>query len=387
MIMLKYFYPVVVLLLLAQTEATLAATAPSLGAVRQFGVLGGSGVTGATGVGVTVNGDVGSSPTATITNFGPSIAASGYTLHMTNDAVVQQARSDASAAAIDLANQGPGTALLAQLSGQTLTAGSYSFTSTADLAASGTLTLNGPGVFVFNVTSALTANVGSTVVGSADPCNVFWRVGSDATLNGNSFFGTVMAATGFVTVGSGASVAGRVVAATAVTMAGGGGNTIGGCSLLPSLTVLKSVQTYSDPVNVTTNPKAIPGALMTYTITVLNSGAGAVDSGTTVITDPIPANVAMFVGDINGAGSGPVLFTQGTTTSALSYTFAALGNAGDDVDFSNNSGATWSYVPTPGVDGCDPLVTHLRVNPKGRFVGTAAPPNPGFSLNFRVCVK
>jgi hypothetical protein len=385
--MLRHFYLFVAFLLLVQSDVALAATAPSLGALRQFGVLGGSGVSGATGTGVTVNGDVGSSPTATITNFGPSSVASGFTLHITNDAVVQQARSDASAAAIDLASQGPGTALGLQLSGQTLTAGSYSFTSTADLAASGTLTLNGPGVFVFNVVSALTANVGSTVVGSADPCNVYWRVGSDATLNGNRFFGTVIAASGFVTVGDGASVAGRVVAATAVTMAGAGGNTIGGCSTLPSLAVLKSVQTYSDPVNVTTNPKAIPGALMTYTIAVLNSGAGAVDSGTTVITDPIAANTSMFVGDINGAASGPVLFTQGSTSSALSYSFGTLGSSGDDVDFSNNSGATWTYVPIPGADGCDPLVTNLRINPKGLFVGTAAPPNPGFSLSFRVCVK
>jgi uncharacterized repeat protein (TIGR01451 family) len=387
MIMLKHIYLLVALLSLVQTGAALAATAPSLGAARQFGVLGGSGVSGATGTGVIVNGDVGSSPTATITNFGPSSVASGFTLHMTNDAVVQQARSDASAAANDLAIQGPGIALPAQLSGQTLTAGSYSFTSAADLAASGTLTLNGPGVFVFNVSSALTANVGSTVVGSADPCNVYWRVGSSATLNGNSFLGTVMAATGFVTVGSGASVTGRVVAATAVTMAGSGTNTIGGCSQLPSLAVLKSVQTYSDPVNVTTNPKAIPGALMTYTTAVQNSGAGAVDSGTTVITDPIPANTALFVGDINGANSGPVVFTQGSTSSALSYSFATLGSSSDDVNFSNNSGVTWTYVPIPGADGCDPLVTNMRINPKGTFVGTAAPPNPGFSLSFRVCVK
>jgi len=126
---------------------------------------------------------------------------------------------------------------------------------------------------------------------------------------------------------------------------------------------------------------------MTYTVAVVNSGTGPVDSGTTVITDPIPDNAALFVSDINGAGSGPVLFTQGTTSSTLSYTFTALNNSGDDVDFSNNGGATWTYVPTPGVDGCDPLVTHLRINPKGRFVGTAAAPNPGFSLNYRVCVN
>ncbi|MEX1000181.1 MAG: IPTL-CTERM sorting domain-containing protein [Thermodesulfobacteriota bacterium] len=209
---------------------TLAATAPPLGLVQQFGALGGSGVTGATGSGVTVDGDVGSSPTATIINFPPSSVTPEFTLHATNDGDVQQARVDATIAALDLASQGPGTVLPAQLDGQVLTAGSYSFTSSADLAAGGTLTLNGSGVFVFNVNTALTANVLSNVVGTADPCNVFWRVGTSATLNGDSFFGTVIAATGFVTVGSGANVNGRVIAATAVTMAGAGGNTIGGCS-------------------------------------------------------------------------------------------------------------------------------------------------------------
>jgi hypothetical protein len=124
---------------------------------------------------------------------------------------------------------------------------------------------------------------------------------------------------------------------------------------------------------------------MTYTIAALNSGTGAVDDGTVVITDPIPANVAMFVGDINGSTSGPVLFTQGTST--LTYTFVGLGSSTDNVDFSNNFGATWTYVPTPGADGCDPQVTNLRVNPKGLFVSAAAPSVPAFSLDFRVCVK
>lgn len=168
-------------------STAVAATAPPLGLVQQFGVLGGSGVTGAAGAGVVVDGDVGSSPTATIINFPPSSVTPGFTLHETNDGDVQQARVDATIATLDLASQGPGTVLPAQLDGQILTAGSYSFTSTADLAASGTLTLNGPGVFVFNVNSALTANVLSNVVGTADPCNVFWRVGTSATLNGDSF--------------------------------------------------------------------------------------------------------------------------------------------------------------------------------------------------------
>jgi hypothetical protein len=233
--------------LLMGGPSALAQTAPPLGLVRQFGALGGSGVTGAASVGVIVNGDVGSSPTAAISNFPPSIVAPGFVLHLTNDGVVQQARLDATAAALNLASQGPGTVLAAQLNGQVLTSGIYSFASEADLAVGGTLTLNGPGVFVFNVGSALTANVGSIVNGTADPCNVFWRVQTDATLNGISFIGTVIAATGGVTVGAGANVTGRVVAATAVTMAGDGGNTIGGCSSPgPTITAITAVPTLSE---------------------------------------------------------------------------------------------------------------------------------------------
>lgn len=375
------------LLMLAQVSATFAASAPPLGQLRQFGVLGGSGVTGATGAGVIVSGDVGSSPTATITNFGPSSVAPGFVLHLTNDAIVQQARADAATVTNNLALQGPGLVLAPQLAGQVLTAGSYSFAAAADLAASGTLTLNGPGVFVFNVTSALTANVLSNIAGTADPCQIYWQVGSDATLSGSSFRGTVITATGAVTVGSGANVTGRVVAATAVTMSGAGGNTIGGCSASPSMSVQKTVLAFSDPLNLLATPKAIPGAVMNYTVVVKNSGAGAVDGDTTVVSDEVPANTALFVGDINGAGSGPLLFANGTPGSGLTYTFIALGSLTDDLEFSNDGGASWLYVPTPGADGCDPLVTHWRLNPKGSFVGSATLPGPEFAVDFRVCLK
>lgn len=212
----------------------LAQTAPPLNVLQQFSVLGNSGVTGSTGAGTVVSGDVGSSPTASITNFPPSSVTPPFTLHLTNDVVVQQAHTDAIAAYNFLAAQGPGTVLAAQLDGAVLTSGIYSFAGgAADLAALGTLTLNGPGIFVFQVDSALTANVGSNVVGTADPCSVFWRVGTSATLNGISFLGNVIADAS-ITVGSGSNVTGRAIAGTgptgAVTMAGAGGNTIGGCA-------------------------------------------------------------------------------------------------------------------------------------------------------------
>jgi len=226
-----------VALFLCVSLPALAQTAPPLGVVQQFSVLGNSGVTGSTGVGTVVNGDVGSSPTASVTNFPPSTVLPPFTLHLTNDLTVQQAHTDAKTAYDFLAAEGPGTVLAAQLDTAVLTSGIYSFAGgAADLAALGTLTLNGPGVFVFQVDDTLTANVGSNVVGTADPCNVFWRVGTSATLNGTAFLGNVLADAS-ITVGSGSNVTGRTIAGTgptgAVTMAGAGGNTIGGCAAAP----------------------------------------------------------------------------------------------------------------------------------------------------------
>jgi hypothetical protein len=227
--------------LLYGPSAALAQTAPPLGLVQQFSVLGNSGVTGSTGAGTAVDGDVGSSPTASISNFPPSSVTPPFVLHLTNDLVAQQAHADAVTAYSFLVAEGSGTVLPAQLNGAVLTSGIYSFTGgAADLAAGGTLTLNGPGVFIFQVNSTLTANVGSNVVGTASPCNVFWRVGTSATLNGSSFRGSVIANAN-ITVGSGSNVSGRTIAGTgatgAVTMSGSGGNTIGGCasSVAPAL--------------------------------------------------------------------------------------------------------------------------------------------------------
>ena len=222
-----------------------AQTAPPLGAAGPFSALGNSGVTGSTGAGTVVDGDVGSSPTASISNFPPSSVVPSHSLHLMNDSTVQQAHTDAIAAYNFLAAQGPGTVLAAQLDGAVLTSGIYSFMGgAADLAANGTLTLNGPGVFVFQVDSALTANINSNIVGTADPCSVYWRVGSSATLNGISFRGNVIADAS-VTVGSGSNVTGRALAGTgatgAVTMAGDGGNMIGGCASAAPVTAIPAL--------------------------------------------------------------------------------------------------------------------------------------------------
>jgi uncharacterized repeat protein (TIGR01451 family) len=153
-----------------------------------------------------------------------------------------------------------------------------------------------------------------------------------------------------------------------------------------NLVMVKSSTTFSDPVNGTTNPKSLPGAVKTYTITVTNQGTGASDTNSVQLSDPIPAQGEMVVSDIGGPGSGPVLFTQGAPTSGLTYTFTSLASTTDTLQFSNNAGTTWTYSPTANVNGTDPAVTNFRIVPTGAFAantGTA----PSFTIQFRMRIK
>jgi uncharacterized repeat protein (TIGR01451 family) len=360
-----------------------AATAPPVGTAGGFAVLGASTVTN-TGS-TTINGSIGLSPGTSITGFPP-----GNVIGVTHiaDALAASAQIDAGSAYDNLAGQLCTTdygSADKDLAGLTLSPGVYCFGSSAQISTGGTLTLDGLGntnaVWIFKMGSTLTTISGASVVliNGAQQSNIFWQVGSSATLGTTTLFkGTIIALVS-ITLNTSASVSGRVLARTgAVTL---DSNTV--VAPQPSISIAKSVFVHSDPFNGGANPKAIPGAQMTYTITALNSGTGPVDGGTVVLTDPIPSTVAVYVGDINGSNSGPVLFTQGTST--LSYSFLGLQSSADDVDFSSNGGASWSYVPTPSADGCDPLVTNLRINPKGLFV--SAPTSSVFSLDFRVCVK
>ncbi len=154
----------------------------------------------------------------------------------------------------------------------------------------------------------------------------------------------------------------------------------------PNLVMLKSVRPINDPVNATINPKAIPGAEMLYTIRLTNQGPGAVDQNAIAITDPIPTGACLDVGDSGAAGSGPVVFQDGSPTSALSYQFSDLAATDDDIAFSRDGGQNYDYSPTPGPGNCDPLVTHIRITPKGSLPG-AITSAPNASFSFRIIVK
>ncbi len=147
------------------------------------------------------------------------------------------------------------------------------------------------------------------------------------------------------------------------------------------LTIVKLSMVYSDPVNGTTNPKAIPGALVTYRISVTSPAGTVTDANSLVVTDPIPVNTVLFVNDLPDiTGISPVIFTPGSST--LSLNFNTLADLTDDVDFSSDGGATWTHVPIANANGVDAAVTHIRLKPRGTFA-----PGKIVEMGFRVRVK
>ncbi len=194
----------------SQGSATIA---PPLGSAQGFAVLGGSTVTN-TGLSI-VTGSLGVSPGSAVTGFPPGLMVSG-TIHSA-DAATLAAQNAATAAYVSLVGQTCTQDLTGQdLGGHTLNAGVYCFSSSAQL--TGTLTLDAQGdanaVFIFKMGSTLTTASASSVnlINGGSLCNVFWQVGSSATLGtGTSFTGNILALTS-ITVTTGASVMGRTLA-------------------------------------------------------------------------------------------------------------------------------------------------------------------------------
>ena len=183
------------------------ARAQFLGTADSFVVLGGSAVTN-TGPTV-ISGDLGVSPGNAISGFPPGLVNNG-TIHA-GDAVAAQAQSDVTTAYNVLAGEAFTQDLTGQdLGGLTLLPGVYRFSSSAFL--TGTLTLNAQGDpnarFDFQIGSTLITGSNSSVqlVNDSDACNVYYQVGSSATLGTDTrFAGNILALTS-ITLNTGATI-------------------------------------------------------------------------------------------------------------------------------------------------------------------------------------
>ncbi len=183
-----------------------------LDTAASFSVLGGSTVTN-TGSSV-LDANLGVSPGSALPGFPPGLI--GGSTH-SNDAVAIQAQLDVTTAVNALLAVPSFDVGTADLDGTTFLAGAYS--SASSLLNTGTITLQGDAddVFIFTAVSTLTTGAGSTIVfvGDVQECNVFWRVGSSATLGaGSHMVGTVIASAS-VSATTGATIAGRLFAQVA----------------------------------------------------------------------------------------------------------------------------------------------------------------------------
>ena len=190
------------------------AQAPPLGTTVNFSILAGAGITntGATVITGTaaLPGDLGSA-TATIGGFPPGVLTPPAVIHSIGDAPTIAALNTLGTAYANLAGRPPTADLSGQnLGGLTLIPGTYNFSSAAQL--TGVLNLNALGnpnaVFIFNIGSALTTASASAVMllNGAQGGNVFWRVGSSATLGTTTSFAGDILAQASITLNTGSQI-------------------------------------------------------------------------------------------------------------------------------------------------------------------------------------
>ncbi len=282
----------------------------SLGTAEAFAVLGGQAVTN-TG-GTVLTGDLGIWPktASSVTGFPPGSYTG--TLHAA-DAVAAQAQVDLTTAY----NAIVATPTLVDLTGTdlgglTLTPGVYGFDTSAQLTGALTLAtgLNPNAVFIFKIASTLTTASASsvTVTGAGSDCNVFWQVGSSATLGSTTTFAGNILALQSISLNTGASVSGRILARNgSVTM---DTNAVDVCAaaICPVITL---------------SPAALPAGVVGtfYSETVTASGSTNLPYAYAVSSGALPDGLGL-----NGATGA--ITGMPTTAGTFNFTITATDSLG-----------------------------------------------------------
>jgi hypothetical protein len=331
----------------SQTAADFTATdfsghAPGLGGAQSFAVLAATTVTN-TGLTV-VNGNLGVSPGTAVTGFGPGVILNGA-IYSGAGSLAGPAQASALTAYQDLvaqqclpANNLTGKVLGVDAGAVTLGPGVYCFDAEAVLAT--TLTLNDGGnpgaLFIFKIGTTLTTGSNSQVVmsGGGRGANVYWALGTSATLGTDTAFrGNVIANTS-ITMTTRVSTTGRVITLNgAITMDTNNVNAVPATIPTPNVTLTASVS----PTGTVQ-----PHTDLIYTINFVNNGATS--ASVFVIADPIPSHTDFKVGSV----------TTNLGTTGLTLSLA----------YSNDGGTSWNYTPMSGAGGApagyDRNVTNVR---------------------------
>jgi methionine-rich copper-binding protein CopC len=339
------------------TAATAAGqTTVALGTATKFAVLASSTVTntGAT----TVNGDLGVSPGTGLTGA-PTVNG---VIHLA-DSIAAQAQLDLTTAYNDAAGRTVGAVLVAgNLGGQTLTPGLYTSTSSLEIS-SGDLTLDAQGdanaVWIFQMASTLTTTSGRQVIlsGGAQASNIFWQVGSSATLGTTSVFkGTIMALAS-ITLTTGATLEGRALARTgAVTL---DANTVG---FGISADATPPTVSFTDPANSATGVAINKKIASTF--------SEAMDPSTiSTTTFTLMQGVTPVAGTVTYVGTTATLTPGSNLASSTVYTATITTGTKDLAGNALASNFVWSFTTGAAPDTTAPTVN--STDPANAATGAA----------------
>jgi hypothetical protein len=332
-----------------------------LGTATSYSALAGSEITSTSTVldPTVVNGDVGVSPGTSITGFPPGIV--NGTQHSA-DADALQAKTDLVLAYDDAAGRSPVTSVATELGGTTLVPGNYAG---ATLGITGRLTLDAGGdpdaVFVIKSNETLITAGGSSVslIGSANPCNVYWVVGSSATFGVDSdFVGTVMAMAS-ITATTGADFEGRLLARTAAVTLDTNTITRPDCDTLPAGSTTTAPST-TLPVTTTEAP---------VTTTTEAQASTTTEAPTTTTEAPVTTTTEAQASTTTEAPASTTTEAQATMTDA-----PTTSTVPDRVTVpSLPAGPDTSTTTRPGVD----LTQGTGPATPARTAGPGAPGGPG----------
>lgn len=156
------------------------------------------------------------------------------------------------------------------------------------------------------------------------------------------------------------------------------------CNGVYDLQLNSTAQVISDPVNGSSNPKAIPGAVIDYSVRASNTGTLSSDLNSTMLVQAIAADSEFYVG--TDSTTSPVTFVNGSgnNRTGLTFTFDSLTSTTDSLEFSSDGGNTFGYQPDAGADGFDPAITHFRLRLDGSMNPSLGNLQPYFDYKYRV---
>ena len=311
----------------------------ALGSASTYAALSGTGVT-STGASA-LTGDLGVSPGSSVTGFPPAT--------LTGTKNVANASSASAAAALTTAyNDAAGRTLCpvsvsGNLGGQTLTPGLYKSTSTLAIS-SGDLTLSGGGnpngVFIFQVASALTTTSGRAVIltNGAQAGNVFWQIGSSASLGTTSVMKGTILAYASVTLATGAHIDGRALARTGDVTLAAATIVVPTTTTVTTYTVefsesgLPASTSWSATLNgvqasatTATIDFALPSGTYTYAVGSVPGYAVSPSTGSVTVNGAAASQAIVFTA--NPAGTYSVIFTESGLTAGTSWSVTLNGVA------------------------------------------------------------